>query len=154
MTPQPTIAGFQNFVYNVMKIPVLALPTNDPTIQWAYDSSLATVNQALIQVSSPQPGGYTVYARAVYNLGGSNLVNWSQDEPGRTFWDDLRTKLGISKFQAGVVSSSGDAGTSVSLLNPDFMREFTLGNLQQIKDPWGRAYLAIAQDYGTLWGLS
>lgn len=151
----PTLAGFQNFVYNVMKIPALALATDDPTIQWAYDSSLATVNMALRAVCSPQPPNtWSVYARAVYNLGGSNLVNYAQDEPGRTFWTDLRASLQISKFQAGVVSSSGDGGTSVSLLNPEFMREFTLGNLQQIKDPWGRAYLIIAQDYGTLWGIS
>ena len=153
-TTGPTLAGFQDFVYGVMKIDPLNLPTSEPVIGYAFDVAMSVVNYVLKVVRSPPNGQWSIYAMAVYNLGGSNLVNYAQDQPGRTFFDDLRKSLGINKFQAGVVSSTSDTGTSVALLNPDFMREITLANLQQIKDPWGRQYLQFAQDYGTLWGLS
>ena len=34
------------------------------------------------------------------------------------------------------------------------MKDFTLANLQNLKTPYGRQYLAWAQAYGPLWGLS
>ena len=37
---------------------------------------------------------------------------------------------------------------------PKAFDELTIGNLQNLKTPWGRVYLGIAQSYGTLWGLS
>jgi len=150
----PTLAGFSDFVYGVMLIDPLYLPTNSPVITYAFDVAFSVVNQALCAVRSPPGQPWSIYAMAVYNLGGSNLVNYAQDQPGWTFFSDLRMSLGIAKFQPGVVSSTGDVGTSVAILNPEFMRSMTLANLQQLKDPWGRAYLQFAQDYGTLWGLS
>jgi hypothetical protein len=42
----------------------------------------------------------------------------------------------------------------VGLLNPEAMKTFTLANLQNLKTPWGREYLAIAQRAGTTWGLT
>jgi hypothetical protein len=153
-TSGPTLAGFLDFTRGVMRIDPLYLPDGSPVIGYAFDVASSVVNQALCAVRSPPDQPWSIYAMAVYNLGGSNLVNYAQDQPGRTFFDDLRRGLGIAKFQAGVVSSTGDGGTSVALLNPEFMRTMTLANLQQLKDPWGRQYLMFAQDYGTLWGIS
>jgi len=148
----PTFAGFNDFVYSVMMIPELALPSGSPVINIAFQSANLAVNQMLVFGNNTDFSPITL---ATYNLGGSNLINYAQDQPGRTYFKDLRESLGINKFAPGVVSSTGDSGTSTSLLNPEFMKTLTLANLQQIKDPWGRAYLMIAQDYGpTIWGLS
>ncbi len=162
----PSLAGFEVFVRTIMRIDPVYLPVDDPTTEYAYEAALSMVNPALAgwsggrcfyypgQPAQAQGTTMTIYARAVYNLGGSNLVNYAQDQEGRPFFEDLRAKLGINKFQMGIVSGTSDGGTATSLLNPEFMRELTLANLQQLKDPWGRAYLAIAQDYGSLWGIS
>jgi hypothetical protein len=40
------------------------------------------------------------------------------------------------------------------MATPDFVKTLTLANLQQLKTPWGRQYLAYAQSAGPLWGLS
>lgn len=166
----PTLAGFNVFVRQVMQIDPLYLPTDSPLITYAYQSALMVVNPALAGAGRwPSPwfpgmpmvdpsvlaiDQWSVYAMAVYNLGGSNVVNYAQDQPGRVFFKEMRANLGLSKFTPGVVAGTSDQGTAVSYLNPEFMKEMTLANLQQIKDPWGRAYLMIAQDYGGIWGIS
>ena len=154
-TSGPTLAGFNIFVYNVMLIDPLVLPTTSAVIGYAYNVALGVVNQALMGAGCPPGSQWSIYAMAVYNLGGSNLINYAQDQPGYTYFNDQRTNFGITKFQPGVVAGTSDAGTAVSLLNPEFMRNLTLANLQQLKDPWGRAYLQFAQDYGpSIWGIS
>lgn len=154
MTVGPTLAGFNTFVYSVMRIDPLVLPTTEQVIEWSYNGSLMVVNQTLMAAGCAPGSTWSIYTMAVYNLGGSNLINFAQDQSGRTFFTDMRDKLGISKFQPGIVSSGSDSGSSTSLLNPEFMRTMTMRDLQNLKDPWGRAYLAIAMDYGTPWGIS
>lgn len=139
----PTLAGFQAFLTGVVGIDPLYLPPNSPVIGYAFHVAKTIVNHALWVA-----GTYTL---AVYNLGASQVINFAPDQPGRTYFDGLRTKLKISDWTAGVVSSTSDQGTGTSLLNPDFMKNLTLANLQQIKDPYGRQYLAFAQDAGTVW---
>ena len=40
-------------------------------------------------------------------------------------------------------------------MNVESMKGLTLANLQNLKTPWGRMYLSIAQLAGpTIWGLS
>ena len=157
----PTVAGFQTFITNVMQIPVLALPLNSPIITYAFNTALMVVNQSLQAAGCPSGSQWSIYTLAVYNLSGSNLVNWAPDQPGYTYFADLRksygitNSAGISNFAPGVVASTSDNGTSTSLLNPEFLKGLTLANLQQIKDPWGRQYLMFAQDYGPgPWGIS
>jgi hypothetical protein len=151
----PTLAGFSVFVYSIMQIDPLVLPTDSAIIGYAYQTALMIVDQSLQAAGCPPGSQWSIYAIAVYNLGGSNIVNYAQDVAGRTYFADMRKDLGISKFQPGVVAGSSDQGTATSLLNPDFMRGLTLANLQQIKDRWGRAYLQLAQDYGPgPWGIS
>jgi hypothetical protein len=154
----PTLAGFQDFVYNVMKIDPTYLPASEPVIGYAFQVAMAVVNPELKHATIPSLTGgpnTSVFAFAVYNLGGSQIIQFAQDQPGYAYFDETRVKLGIDKFSPGVVASTSDASTATSLLNPEFMRNLTMQNLQNMRDPWGRQYLAFAQAYGpTAWGLS
>jgi hypothetical protein len=147
-TYTPTLAGFLVFVRTQMGITTTQLPDNSPSIPFAYDVAVSIVNSALAQAAGP------IYMLAVYNLGGSNLINFAQDPTGQTFFADVRTKYNIFGFVSGVISSAGDEGTSESMVVQKAAEDFTLADLQYLKDPWGRQYLAFAQRYGTLWGIS
>ena len=150
----PTLAGFQDFITSVMGINALYLPPDALVIGYAFAVALAIVNPELRGIPPhcwmPTPGvpQISIYAIAVYNLAGSNVINFAQDQPGRTYFRKKRKELDINSWQAGVVASTADSSTSTALLNPEFMKGLTLENLQQLKDPWGRAYLGIAQAYG------
>lgn len=173
-TSQPTLAGFQAFVQNVMGISTTILPSSSPVIGMAFAVALSIVNQALVNVCVPQfdstgaqlnSGGLSIYALCVYNLAGSNLLAYAQDQngappvpgsnPPTPFFAWTRKQFNINGFISGVVQSSSDEGTSVSLVVQEAAKNFTLANLQQLKDPYGRQYLAFAQSYGpTTVGMS
>lgn len=142
----PSHAGFTEWVRTFMGVSTGDLHDDSPFLTMAYDIALATVSLDLAALP--------IYALAVYNLGGDFLVNWTPDQVGSTYWADLRTAFGTFAFAPGVVTSTGDNGTNTSLLNPEFMKELTLGNLQNMKTPYGRQYLAWAQSIGPLWGLT
>jgi len=125
-----------------------ALPADSMFIALTYDASLLTVNDALVV------GGPMIYTLAVYNLAADMLVNWTPDQAGSTYFVDLRTAYGVFAFAPGVVTSSSDGGTSTSLQTPEFMSGLTMANLQNLKTPYGRQYLAFAQSFGPLWGLT
>ena len=151
----PTLAGFTAFLYNVAGFPVGALPGTSPVIEMAFCVALEIVNLQLAYVSP------LIYQLAVYNLGTSNVLNYAQDPVPATvklndlpYFQALRAQFNCLGFTAGVISSTADESTSESLLTPEFMKGLTLSNLQQLKDPWGRQYLAFAQDMGTLWGVT
>lgn len=151
----PTEAGFLAFIRNVMRIPTGALPDNEYIIGYAYNYAIMIVNQVLQIVGSPNPAYPTYYAIAVYNLAGDTLVNYAPDQPGSTYFADLRAALKLDSFVAGVVSSSSDNATSQSLELPDFFKNLTLDELQLLKTPWGRRYLGLAQAYGPAgWGIT
>lgn len=130
-----------------MQIPVLALPDNAPVIAASYTMAIAIVDQSLVAV----PG---VYSLAVYNLGGDGIIQFAPDQSGRDYFAKIRDKLNIANFSSGVNASSSDVSTSQSSLNPDFMRNLMLSDLQHLKTPWGRQYLQFAQRIGTLWGMT
>lgn len=161
----PSLADFTaSFVTGQMGVPVAA--QNATAIGNAYQVAIATVNLQLACIQSP------IYTLAVYNLAASFLVNFAQDPtplptgyptlPSTNpqspaplpYWTGLRAQWRINDFTAGVVNSSSDEGTSVSLTVPEAFQNLTIGDLQRLKDVYGRTYLAIAQDAGTLWGLS
>lgn len=125
------------------------LPDASPDITDAYAVAQAWVAQP-ISTTAPPP----LYALALYNFGTDYLINYASDQPGRTYFKDLRTSYSISLFVPGVTASSGDSGTSQSRLNPKFMEQLTFGDLQMTKTPYGRAYMNIAQQYGSVWGIS
>lgn len=145
---KPTQEGFLAWVRAFMGINSAALPDDSEFVTYAYTVALETTNLWLDLASS------TIYTYAIYNLGGDTLVNVAQDQPGNTTFKDLRAKYSIFSFQPGVITSSGDEGTSASYLNPEWMSGLTLMDLQNLKTPWGRQYLAWAQQSGTLWGLT
>lgn len=155
---EPTLAGFLSFIRNVMRVPVDALPDNSPVIGFAFNVAMMTVNEALQVVGSPWPSsvGYpTYYAMAVNNLAADRLVNYAEDVDGQTYWTDLRTKLNLDGFVAGVISSTFDDGTGQSMEVPEAMKGLTFDDLQTLKTPWGRRYLGLAQAYGpTIWGVT
>jgi hypothetical protein len=145
---QPTLAGFVAWVRLAMGIDSAILPDNSPFFNYAFQVAMALVNTQL-QTANP-----LIYQLAVYNLGGDNLVNWAQDTPPSTYFKDLRTSFGCFNFTAGVVSSTSDEGTSSSYEIIKTMKDVTIGQLQNLKTPWGRQYLAFASEIGTNWGLS
>lgn len=177
---QPTLAGFLSFVRQTMAIPADILPDNSPVIAMAFAIALAIVNPALRIIPIPSQdsasvtlnaGGLSIYALAVYNLAASNLLQYAQDlpdaplvhgsggpngnPPGLPFFAWTRQRLNINGFVSGVVQSTSDEGSSTSLVVQDAAKDFTIANLAQLKDIYGRTYLALAQSAGpTTWGLS
>lgn len=146
--PAPTPEGFLAFLRNTVGITVAQLPDNDIQIGYAYSISLETVLCA-IKTASP-----LIYMLSVYNLATDLLINWANDQLGQTFFTGLRTQFSLNSFVAGVISSSADESTSESLIVPDSLSGLTIGQLQNLKTPYGRQYLSWAQMYGTNWGLS
>lgn len=144
----PTLAGYTDFLRNVAKINPTVLPGNTPVIEMSYCIALEIVNLSLALM------GCRIYALAVYNLATSNLLSYAPDQSGSTYFEDIRKKWNLNDFITGVVESTSDNGSSESMVVQDAAKTFTLSNLQNLKDPYGRAYLAFAQDYGTLWGLT
>ncbi len=147
-SPTPTQAGFTAWIRSDMQISTSVLPDNAVWITYAYNISLE-INDPCYALVSP-----LIYMLMVYNLGGDNLVNYAQDTPPSTFFTNLRATMKIGNFVAGVITSASDNGTSESIEAPDFMKQFTLANLQNLKTPWGRTYLQFAQRSGTIWGLT
>ena len=150
-----------------MGIPTAALDPNSQAVSDAYQTSSSWVNEQLSCIGTNQfMGGPSLYAIAVYNLGGDLIINYAQDaannpyiypgsNPPTPYFQWLRQKFKINDFLTGVVTSSSDEGTSQSLIVQEAMKTITLADLQLLKTPYGRRYLAIAQQYGpSVWGLS
>jgi len=149
LTDPPTVAGFLTFIRQVMGIIPKDLPDNSPVIPVAFQVSKELVNISIAYASS------IMYSLAVYNLAGDNLINYAPDVQGCSYFADLRASFNVNQFTAGVVDYSSDQGTSQGIWVIEPARQFTLSNLQNLKTPWGRRYLAIAQDYGpAVWGLT
>ena len=158
----PTLAGFTAWIFGAgMGVPPAYLANDDPNIALVYEISLETVRPAFACFAP------AVYQLMVYNLGGAYLAQFAQDpsplpDPpfiivdgvSYGFWSYLRKSTGLNGFVSGVVTASSDEGTSVTLAQPRWADNLTMGQLQLINTPWGRTYLGWAQDAGTGWGLS
>src|SRR5262245_816831 len=148
----PTFEGFKWFVEHQMGVPPESIPGDD-WLQIAYDQSLNLTYYMLATVPS-QPNTPSIYAFAVYNLAAHFLLETAQDEPGSTFWADLRKQMGIDSFLFGLINSAADQGTSESTYILPQLQGMTLMDLQLSKSPWGRKYLMIAGQWGYVWGLT
>lgn len=148
----PTFEGFKWFVTNIMFVPAEAMP-NDTFLQTVYDESLNLAYVGLATIPS-QPTSPSIYAWAVYNLGGHFLVEIAPDVPGSTYWEDLRDKLKIYSFTPGLMTGAADQGTSQTMKIPSQLDGLTMMGLELLKTPWGRRYLAIAGQWGAIWGLT
>jgi hypothetical protein len=148
----PTIEGFTAWVQAVMGVTTGDMP--DPTtLQVAFDQALNLAYLGLAGVPS-QATSMSVYAQAVYNLGGHYLVEFAVDNPNSTFWSDLRNKFGIYNFTPGLTNQAHDQGTGEGLYILPIFAGMTMLGLQLLKTPWGRAYLAFAGSWGPIWGLT
>ncbi len=145
MADRPT---FLLFIRNQMGITTAQLPDASTDIDNALNLSLAFVNDVIQQANS------SLYDTAVYNLGGHYLIEFASDQPGLTYFADARTSFDINGFVPGVIQSAGDQGTSEAMLVPDFFKEFQMSDLDVMRTPWGRFYLAIAQKMAYNWGIS
>jgi hypothetical protein len=144
----PSIEGYTNWIRTIMGIPATVLPDNSPYIILSYEMAVEIVN-IYLDVASP-----LLYTQAVYNLAADILVNIAQDIPPSTFWTDMRQSLGINNFTPGFINAANDEDTSAALLVPMNLQNLTIADLAALKTPWGRAYLAIAQSVGSMWGLT
>ena len=144
----PTLAGFTSFIAGNMGISATVLPPTSEWIGWAFTYAQNIVNPSIALASS------LLYALAIYNLAGDFLVNYAPDGTGQNFFTNLRQQYKLNSFVPGVVQSTSDNGTSTSLQVSEALAGLTLADLQLTKTPWGRAYLAIAQKYGDLWGIT
>ncbi len=152
----PTLAGFQTFIVNTMGISNAILDPSDPVICMAFTVAMDVVNTVLASISPD------IYTLAVYNLAGSNVINFAQDQAGAPnylnsnlpFFAYLRQKWNISGYVSGTIQSSSDVSTSETMVVPDYTKDMSLYDLQLIKDPFGRRYLAFAQMFGPLWGMN
>ena len=154
MRPTPTPAGFLTFVRNGMGISTEVLPDDSVWLTYAYDNAICLVNQALCLV-----------APSIYNLGGSNLIQFAQDlngapdvegsKPPMPYFQFTRKQFLMNSYVSGTIQSTSDEGTSSSFVVPEAAETLTFADLELAKTPWGRVYLGIAQKYGsTTWGLS
>jgi hypothetical protein len=143
----PTLEGFIAFVRG-QNITAAELPDNSEYFPWAFWF-------AKEQVYNP-PGAVDpmTYKIMVYNLGTDTLVNYAEDIPPNTTFKSLRKALNLTNFVPGLVQSTSDNGDSTSLMIPDAFKELTLQDLQLLKTPWGQRYLALAQNFGSIWGLT
>lgn len=181
VSEEPTLAGFTAWVYTFMGVPKSALPPDSPYLQLAFDESvnIAYVGLKLVKNRSPprtpphaeHPSYPTpsarrfqspsVYAIAVYNLAGHFLVNMANDDPDAeppqeppNFWAALRSTLNLNSFNIGIINSASDQGTSAGQMIPDMVQKMSLFNLWLMQTPWGRTYLMLAGQWGTVWGIS
>ncbi|QLU14941.1 hypothetical protein [Citrobacter freundii] len=139
-----SLSGFIEFVRADMGITPDQVPDNSPSFTLAYGGAVEWVNRDIELVMSH------LYAVAVYNLAASFLVNYGTE----SVFSEFRQKLGLNNIATGVITGAGDNSTSAQRLVPDFFKDLSLADLQMLQDPWGRRYLMIAQQFGSLWGLS
>jgi len=149
MTPRPTLAGFLRFVRVAMGVPESAITDDDPTIECCFDSALELMPRHVGLERLP-----IVWMNTVYNLAASLLLNYANDSPPSTYFADLRKKLGIGNYVAGITSSASDQGTSGSLTISNALNNLTLADLMLMQDPYGRAALAVLMELGPLWGYT
>ncbi|SMG37267.1 hypothetical protein [Cedecea sp. NFIX57] len=139
-----SLPGFIEFVRSDMGVTAGQVPDSSPSLSLAYGGAVEWVNRDIEMVMP------NLYAVAVYNLAASFLVNYGTE---RVF-SDFREESKLTRLHVGVISSASDESTSSQRLVPDFFRNLSLADLQMLQDPWGRRYLMIAQQFGSLWGLS
>lgn len=149
----PNTTDLYTFLTMVAGVPTAVLPSNSPYLAWAL--SYAEEKTLLVLYAI----GQDYYCFAVYLLATSFLINWCPDNPAltppdNTYFATLRKQWNLTGFVGGTIQSSADESTSESLLAPEFLKGLTLGQLALLKDPYGRQWLSMQQDLGSIWGLS
>jgi hypothetical protein len=138
---QPNIVDFLNFIGTTVQIPVEDLPLTSPWPQYA-------LNQALIL--TPRAAVGVIYTLAVYNCATHILLSITPDQSGRTYFTNARSNAGFDLItgSTGLITSTSDQGTSVSIAQPNWAVRMTVSQLGFMKTPWGREFLGYIQSYG------
>jgi hypothetical protein len=144
----PTLTGFISWAQSVMGITTTIMTEDDPGWNYYFTFANYAVSQ---QLSVVDPDIYTI---AIYNWGGSLLLQFQQDYEGQVFFTEARTAYGINAFYAGPISDSSDESTNATYAVGMGLSNLDATSLQRIKDPYGRTAIALSQQIGTLWGLT
>lgn len=160
-TPQPTLEDWLVWVNQIMGVPSIWLPPTSPAIPLAYSLAISIVNPVFASVPGP------IYQQMVFNLAGHLLVTYAQDVTTKPpypykvvdgepygYFSYIRKTNNVTGFVTGIVQSTGDEGTSVSLVVPESFKNLTMSQLQLTTTIWGRTYLGFAQDWNAPWGIS
>jgi hypothetical protein len=157
----PNLVDYSTWLYTVVAGQAGLTRAILPPLSQVIPDSLQTAQEIVADqlglgaARPPEQVALTIYTSAVYNLATHTLYMWAPDVAGQTYFKEKREQLGIFRIAVGVTANASDQGTSAGMLNPDQMRTLTFQDLQYLKTPWGRQYMAYAQMYGrTLWGLT
>jgi hypothetical protein len=148
MDSSPTLAGFIAFCRSTVGISVDVMPDDDAGFPTALEYAQLWIPDYLNTISPK------LFTLATYNWGASYLIQFQQDPSGQVYFSTLRQAFGVNNFVPGVISTASNEATSQSMTIGHGLQNMTLTDLQRVKDPYGRAALAILQDLGSLWGLT
>lgn len=146
----PSLQAFTAWIYGVMGVPLSALPEDSMVIPLVYEETREWL-APLSPYFSESPATWRVL---FFNLGGHFLIGQAPDVEGSYFFEGKREEFNFYNTTAGVVSSTSDESTSVSMVVSPAMANLTLGNLEMMKDPYGKKALSILMELGPLWGIS
>lgn len=132
----------------------LTTPINAGDAYWITPAVVTTSLYIALQTVNTFLEATGLYNEAVYNLAADRLINYAPDVPDQTYWAGERKRLKVNDITLGVITSASDQGTAAAITNPEQFKGLTIGDLQNLRTSYGRAYLAIAQSVGSLWGLS
>ena len=121
---------------------------SDPGFQTALDYTKLWIPSYLNQIS-PQ-----LYTLCTYNWAASYLIQYQQDPTGQVYFTNARQSFGVNNFVPGVIQSVSNEATSQSMAIGKGLQNMSLTDMQRVKDPYGRAALAILMDLGSVWGLN
>lgn len=144
----PTLAGFVTFCRDIAGITPEVMPDADAGFDRAFSIAQGMIPLELCQLSP------VIFTDCTYCWGVSVLVQFQQDQPGETFFSDMRSAYGVNNLVPGVISATSDEGTATSLTVGKSLANLSLTDLQRIKDPFGRQAIAYLMELGTSWGLS
>lgn len=144
----PSLSGYIWFLQNIVGLNTTVLPEDSPVINWSYNMATNLVWQILAYL--PCPPDQFLYTNAVYNLATDFLLTNAQDQAGQDFFSTYQQKYNLRAFVGGVIQSASDESTSSSMVVPKQFDALTIQNLQNLKTPYGRQYLAIVQSLGSL----
>ena len=136
-----SLSGFTDFV-RAEGVSITVLPDDSLYLSTAYDIASSIVNTDINLISS------IIYDLSVYNLGMDNLINFAQDVTGQTYWADIRKQFNVNSFVAGVIKESNDETTGQTIETPEYFKQMSLINLQNLKTPYGRVYMQYSMQYG------
>jgi len=157
VTPNtPNLVDFESYITNTVAIPASAWPSStiadSPYPGYALNQAIALVPPYCGAV----PG--ITYVLAVYNCATALLFLITPNTPPSTYFSDARQSGTSENFPAGgfnlnapstgLVVSSSDEGTSVSLTAPTWAAGLTVTQLGFFKTVWGQQYLGYLQEAG------